>query len=222
MPAAAPATPAAGNSNTPNAASSGTGTTGTGNTQAVGGTVLNNPVAVSGGAQIQWQGPAQSKAGDIFALQLMMQSDQPVINVPAAIGFDPRVLQVVGVTEGDFLKRDGAQTSFTSRVDPNGQVVLTGTRAGDNGATALGALTSRAVIPSTGTSILVLLGVCAANLILGLGPLRVVTVPMIDWMRAAGHGPSAFTHAFQALAVRTVAWAAAATALYAWLRRTRP
>lgn len=140
MPAAAPATPAAGNSNTPNAASSGTGTSGTGNTQAVGGTVLNNPVAVSGGAQIQWQGPAQSKAGDIFALQLMMQSDQPVINVPAAIGFDPRVLQVVGVTEGDFLKRDGAQTSFTSRVDPNGQVVLTGTRAGDNGATALGAL----------------------------------------------------------------------------------
>lgn len=89
-------------------------------------------------------------------------------------------------------------------------------------ATALGALTSRAVIPSTGTSILVLLGVCAANLILGLGPLRVVTVPMIDWMRAAGHGPPAFAHAFPALAIRTVAWAAAAIALYAWLRRTRP
>lgn len=89
-------------------------------------------------------------------------------------------------------------------------------------ATALGALTSRAVIPSTGTSILVLLGVCAANLILGLGPLRVVTVPMIEWMRAAGHGPSAFAHALPALAVRTVAWAAAATTLYAWLRRTRP
>ena len=47
-------------------------------------------------------------------------------------------------------------------------------------ATALGALTSRAVMPSTGTSIIVLLGVCAGNLILDMGPLRVLTVPMIN------------------------------------------
>jgi hypothetical protein len=89
-------------------------------------------------------------------------------------------------------------------------------------ATALGALTSRAVMPSPGTSILVLLGVCGVNLILGLGPLRVLTVPMIEWMRAAGHGPSDLAHAFPALALRTLAWAAVGGALYAWLRRTRP
>ncbi|MGH3382491.1 MAG: hypothetical protein ACRDP6_47960 [Actinoallomurus sp.] len=89
-------------------------------------------------------------------------------------------------------------------------------------ATALGALTSRAVMPSTGTSIIVLLGVCAANLILGLGPLRVLTVPMIEWMRAAGHGPSDFAHVFPMMALRTIAWATIAGALYAWLRRTRP
>jgi hypothetical protein len=89
-------------------------------------------------------------------------------------------------------------------------------------ATALGALTSRAVIPSTGTSIIVLLGVCAANLILGLGPLRVLTVPMIEWMRAAGHGPSDLVHVFPVIALRTIAWTTIAGALYAWLRRTRP
>jgi hypothetical protein len=89
-------------------------------------------------------------------------------------------------------------------------------------ATALGALTSRAVMPSPGTSILVLLGVCAANLILGLTPLRVMAVPMIDWMRAAGHGPAAFAGAFPLIALRTLAWASLAGALYAWLRRTRP
>jgi hypothetical protein len=89
-------------------------------------------------------------------------------------------------------------------------------------ATALGALTSRAVMPSPGTSILVLLGGCAANLILGLTPLRPLTVPMIDWMRAAGHGPAAFAHAFPLIALRTLGWAAPAGALYAWLRRTRP
>jgi hypothetical protein len=89
-------------------------------------------------------------------------------------------------------------------------------------ATALGTLTSRAVMPSPGTSIFVLLGVCAANLILGLTPLRFLAVPMIDWMRAAGHGPTVFTHAFPLIALRTLAWTALAGALYAWLRRTRP
>lgn len=47
-------------------------------------------------------------------------------------------------------------------------------------------------------------------------------MPMIDWMRAAGHGAAGFTRAFPLLALRTVAWAAVAGALYAWLRRTRP
>jgi hypothetical protein len=89
-------------------------------------------------------------------------------------------------------------------------------------ATALGALTSRAVMPSPGTSILVVLGVCAANLILGLTPLRVLAVPMIEWMRAAGHGQTAFAHALPLIALRTLAWTAVAGALYAWLRRTRP
>jgi hypothetical protein len=89
-------------------------------------------------------------------------------------------------------------------------------------ATALGALTSRAVIPSPGTSILVLLGVCGLNLILGLGPLKVLTVPMIEWMRAAADGPSHIAGAYPWLALRTLAWAAVAGALYAWLRRTRP
>jgi hypothetical protein len=89
-------------------------------------------------------------------------------------------------------------------------------------ATALGALTSRAIIPSTGTSIIVLLGVCAGNLILGLTPLNPLTVPMIDWMRAAGHGSGDLTHAFPGLALRTLAWSLLAAALYVRLRRTRP
>jgi ABC-type multidrug transport system ATPase subunit len=42
-----------------------------------------------------------------------------------------------------------------------------------------------------------------------------LTVPMIEWMRAAGHGPSDFTDVFPAMALRTVAWTAVAGALYA-------
>lgn len=89
-------------------------------------------------------------------------------------------------------------------------------------ATVLGALTSRAMLPSPGASILVLLGACGANLLLGIGPLRVLTVPMIEWMRAAADGPSAFAAAVPALLLRTLAWAAVAAALYARLRRRRP
>lgn len=86
-------------------------------------------------------------------------------------------------------------------------------------ATALGALCSRAALPSPGTSLIVLLGAGALNLILGIGPLRVLTVPMIEWMRAANDSPAAFEHAFPALALRILAWSAVAGGLYAYLRR---
>ena len=98
------------------------------------------PGAPVGGAALSWQGPTQLKVGDSFAVQLTMQADQPVVSIPMAVGFDPRILQVVSVLEGEFLKQGGAQTSFTSRVDPNGQILMTGTRAGDSGATALGSV----------------------------------------------------------------------------------
>ena len=118
------------------------GTQGVVNTPPQPSTAFGNPApgAPVGGAVLGWQGPTQLKVGDSFAVQLTMQADQPVVSIPMAVGFDPRMLQVVSVTEGDFLKQGGAQTSFTSRVDPNGQILMTGTRAGDSGATALGSV----------------------------------------------------------------------------------
>jgi general secretion pathway protein D len=91
-------------------------------------------------ALMSWQGPTQVKVGESVAMQLMMQSTQPVVSVPMAVSFDARVFQVVSVAEGDFLKQGGAQTNFTSRVDPSGQILITGTRSGDSGATAPGAM----------------------------------------------------------------------------------
>jgi general secretion pathway protein D len=99
----------------------------------------NNNV-VQGTAQLKWQGPNELKVGDTFAMQLVIQADQPIVSIPLAIGFDPRVFQVTTITEGDFLKQGNAQTGFTSRVDPNGQILMTGTRAGNSGATASGAI----------------------------------------------------------------------------------
>jgi general secretion pathway protein D len=95
---------------------------------------------VGGSAQLLWQGPAQARVGDTFALQLVMQADQPVVSVPLAIGFDPRLLQVANVNEGGFLRQGGAQTNFNFRVDPAGQVLMTATRAGSGGAIAADAI----------------------------------------------------------------------------------
>jgi general secretion pathway protein D len=95
---------------------------------------------VGGSAQLLWQGPAQARVGDTFALQLVMQADQPVVSVPLAIGFDPRLLQVANVSEGGFLRQGGAQTNFNFRVDPAGQVLMTATRAGSGGASAADAI----------------------------------------------------------------------------------
>jgi general secretion pathway protein D len=133
-PAAAPA-PAA----TPQPTQAQAGTATASATPAAQATAASNVTpAPSGGATLRWQGPAEVKVGDIFAVQLLMQSDQPVVSVPLALGFDPRMLQATSVTEGEFLRQGGSQTSFASRVDPSGQVLVTGTRSGDTGATALG------------------------------------------------------------------------------------
>lgn len=104
---------------------------------AIGGGIANLPVSSAGTARTDWQGPTQVKVGDIFTVQLLLQSDQPLTSVPLALGFDTKALQVASIAEGVFLKQGGAQTTFTSRVDANGQILMTGTRSGSGGATNL-------------------------------------------------------------------------------------
>ncbi|WP_067482341.1 hypothetical protein [Actinomadura hibisca] len=88
-------------------------------------------------------------------------------------------------------------------------------------ATALGAWTSRPVIPSPGTGLLVLLSVLLAVLLLGIGPLSPLTVPMLDWIRAAHAGPVAFTDAYGGIALRLALWTALVGVGYALVGRRR-
>lgn len=117
--------------------------------------LANVAAAGSRTGTLQWQGPANVKVGDSFALQLMMQSDQPITSLPLAINFDQSTLQVTSVTEGVFLRQGGAQTNFTNRVD-NGQILMTSTRVGDGGATRLAAVATinfRALAPADAASV---------------------------------------------------------------------
>jgi general secretion pathway protein D len=114
-----------------------TSTTGTAATSTLPSTAVTGTSIAA--ARTSWQGPDAVRVGESFSLQLFFQSDTPVASLPMTIGFDSKVLQVVAVTEGDFLKQGGASTSFTSRVDASGQVLITATRAptAGSGATAL-------------------------------------------------------------------------------------
>jgi hypothetical protein len=88
--------------------------------------------------------------------------------------------------------------------------------------TLLGAWTSRAVIPDPGVSLLALLGGALGLLLLGLGPLARLSVPMIDWLRAAHEGPDTFTSHFPGIALHLLLWSLVVGALYATIARHRP
>lgn len=113
-----------------------------------------------GGTSLRWQGPAEVRVGEEFNLQLHLSTDTPVLAVPVTLGFDASTLSVLSVTEGELLKSGAAVTSFTSRVDPAGQVMLTASRSGDVGATGGGTLATvrfRATSPAHRETTIVLL-----------------------------------------------------------------
>lgn len=96
-------------------------------------------------------------------------------------------------------------------------VHLLGVSAG----TALGAVTSRPLLPSPATSLLALLGGYVALVVLSVTPLAWASaVPAVLWMRAANDGELAAR--LPLFAAQTLVWSGVALAAYAVLRRTRP
>lgn len=85
---------------------------------------------------LSWLGPKAAAVGSEFTVQLLMQSDQPIMSLPLTISFDAKALQVTGIAEGDFMRQGGAQTAFTYRIDPAGQVTASITRAPASGGAA--------------------------------------------------------------------------------------
>lgn len=86
--------------------------------------------------------------------------------------------------------------------------------------TALGALTSRPILPSPAVSMLVLFGGYLALLLISISPAGRFTVPIMPWMRAANAGT--LGGALPALSAAALFWTVAGLAAYLRLRRTRP
>jgi hypothetical protein len=83
--------------------------------------------------------------------------------------------------------------------------------------TALGALTSRAVLPSPAVSIMTLLLGFMAMLLISASSLYWLTVPLITWMKAANAGD--LPARLPELAAISLAWCTAGLAAYVHLRR---
>jgi hypothetical protein len=74
---------------------------------------------------LTWQGASTAKVGDQFKIVVNAQAGSKVVDVPLKVAYDTAALEVVEVSEGDFLKGNNARTVFSSNVDPSeGQVSL--------------------------------------------------------------------------------------------------
>lgn len=75
---------------------------------------------------LSWEGPNQVNVGDKITLTLNLQSPQGMNNLGLMVSFDPAVLKVVDVAEGNILKQNNMQSSFTKAVNQDaGQVGVT-------------------------------------------------------------------------------------------------
>jgi general secretion pathway protein D len=54
----------------------------------------------------------------MFALNVVLNNGQDISTVPVEIAYDPKVVQFMNVTSGDFLAKDGQQVTLVHRDDP--------------------------------------------------------------------------------------------------------
>jgi general secretion pathway protein D len=94
---------------------------------------------------------ASAPAGDIRAgseqtitVPITISGVSQMTGATLSISYDPKVLQVLDVAQGSFLKSGAASTTFTPKIDqPNGRIDVTLARPNDaGGATGEGMLVS--------------------------------------------------------------------------------
>ena len=99
------------------------------------------PAAASGAVQLSWRSPQVVRSRDEFVMGVEASTGTAMAGSSLQLRFDPALLQVVEVTEGDLLKRAQGQTKFSQQVDAAaGRIVVNIEREGGTGATGSGSL----------------------------------------------------------------------------------
>ncbi len=95
----------------------------------------------AGALELSWKAPAEVKAGEQFVVTLEGASTAPLGMADLQLLFDPTMLTLVGVAEGDWMKRGGAATQFEDRSNVAAGRVIAGIRRNaPEGATGSGPL----------------------------------------------------------------------------------
>jgi general secretion pathway protein D len=120
--------------------------------------------AAGGAPSLSWQAPAQVRAGEQFSMVLQLTSQRPLQGMPLLLAFDPLLLQVANVREGEYFKQGDARTTFSQRVDQaSGKLFLSLVRQGSgraepgiNGNASVVVVTFKALKASTEPKVLVM------------------------------------------------------------------
>lgn len=74
-------------------------------------------------------GTVAQPQGSTFSLNVVLAHGQDISSVPIQIAYDPKVLQFVSVTSGDYLAKDGQSVTLQHRDDPGtGRLVISAQR----------------------------------------------------------------------------------------------
>jgi general secretion pathway protein D len=63
-------------------------------------------------------GTVSPSQGSMFALNVVLTNGRDISTVPVEIAYDPKVIQFLSVTSGDFLAKDGQPVTLVHRDDP--------------------------------------------------------------------------------------------------------
>jgi len=117
---------------------------------AVTGAPVASPRPAGGGSptagesfELVWKGPEKVKPGERFTVTLEGASNLAINGADLQLLFDPAALSVVRVAEGDWMRRESAQTTFNQRADPvTGRVYAGIRRNSGSGISGKGSLLS--------------------------------------------------------------------------------
>ncbi len=110
------------------------------NTNAIA-TPNNNASTPSNAVTLAFDPPATMQSvGGTFAVNVKMASGSPIVQLPAQITYDPKLLQLLNVSNGGFLSKDGQPVALVHRDDASsGTITVNATRPpGSGGVTGEG------------------------------------------------------------------------------------
>jgi general secretion pathway protein D len=81
--------------------------------------------------RFEWSAPEHARVGETFVVSVTANAPSPLLSAALSLKFDPNVLEVVEVAEGDLLKQGDAQPQFDYTTDAlGGRIAVSVSREG--------------------------------------------------------------------------------------------